>query len=70
MRLLYSLDFVFHLMDLLGRKVAGRKDDLRELVEHFNVSIFLITQKNYLHFFFWVLFTYMELTRYLKINII
>jgi hypothetical protein len=45
MRLWYSLDFVLHLWDLTGRKVAGRKDDIRELVEHFNVSIFPITQK-------------------------
>jgi hypothetical protein len=49
---LYLLDFVFHLINLLGKKVADRKDDLYELIEHFNVSIFPIIQKNYLHFFF------------------
>lgn len=34
-----SFDLVLHLRSLAGKKVASRKEDLRELVEHFNVSV-------------------------------
>lgn len=56
MRLCYSLNLVLHLGNLTGRKVASRRDDLRELVEHFNVSIFPITRTKI--YTFWVWFTY------------
>ena len=51
MRLWYLFDFVFLWRNFAGRKVASRKDDLREIVEHFNVRI-LRTQKSDFHFHF------------------
>lgn len=38
---LFRLILVFHMKYLTGRKVASRREDLRELVEHFNVSVLL-----------------------------
>jgi hypothetical protein len=53
-------------MDSSGRKVAGQKDDLRELVEHFNVSIFSITMQLVLSVFYDA--SYDMVHRYVRYN--